>query len=181
VLTTDTETPVVTKTTVRSDLLQTFQIFTELAVDTVRDDLGILAIGDIALSVKEPSWYLVLSGILNDGDNTFEFFGSDFTGTVIDMLSVMILFFPFTGEISSHFAPLALLEISPICLSFRYKMTLICHIVEILRTLGVISYIPLVQIDIGLLADQVGVTTSDTLNTGQSVHNLLFAIDVGVQ
>jgi hypothetical protein len=43
------------------------------------------------------------------------------------------------------------------------------------------SHIPLVQVNIGLLADQVGVTTSDTLNTGQSIHNLLLAIDVGVQ
>jgi hypothetical protein len=60
-------------------------------------------------------------------------------------------------------------------------MTLICHIVEILGTLGVISYIPLVQINIGLFADQVGVTTSDALDTGQSIHNLLFAIDVGIQ
>jgi hypothetical protein len=41
--------------------------------------------------------------------------------------------------------------------------------------------IPLVQIDIGLLADQVGVTSSDTLDSGKRVHDLLFALDVGVK
>jgi hypothetical protein len=37
------------------------------------------------------------------------------------------------------------------------------------------------KIDIGLLADQVGVSATDTLNLGQGVHDLLLAIDVGVQ
>jgi len=39
----------------------------------------------------------------------------------------------------------------------------------------------LVQVDIGLLADEVGVATADTLDPGQGVHNFLFAIDVGVE
>jgi len=39
----------------------------------------------------------------------------------------------------------------------------------------------LVEIDIGLLADQVGVATADTLDLGQGVHNLLLAIDVGIE
>lgn len=39
----------------------------------------------------------------------------------------------------------------------------------------------LVQVDIGLLADQVGVTTTDTLDGGQSVDDLDVTIDVGVQ
>jgi hypothetical protein len=41
--------------------------------------------------------------------------------------------------------------------------------------------IPLVQVDIGLLADQVGVAATDTLDLGQGVHDLLLAIDVGVE
>lgn len=40
---------------------------------------------------------------------------------------------------------------------------------------------PLVQVDIGFLADQVGVATADTLDAGQGVHDLLLAIDVGVE
>lgn len=37
------------------------------------------------------------------------------------------------------------------------------------------------EIDIGLLADQVGVTATDTSDLGQGVHDLLLAIDVRVQ
>lgn len=43
------------------------------------------------------------------------------------------------------------------------------------------EHLPLVQIDIGFLADQIGVTTSDTLNLGQGIHDFLLAIDVGVE
>lgn len=39
----------------------------------------------------------------------------------------------------------------------------------------------LVQIHIGLLANQVGVTTTDTSDLGERVHNLLLSLDVGVQ
>jgi hypothetical protein len=44
---------------------------------------------------------------------------------------------------------------------------------EVTGTLG--------EIDIGLLADQVGVPAADTLYLGQGVHDLLLAIDVCVQ
>jgi hypothetical protein len=59
VLTTDTETPVVTETTVGADLLQALEIVTELAVDTVGENLAVLAIDDIALPVEEPAGDLV--------------------------------------------------------------------------------------------------------------------------
>ena len=42
-------------------------------------------------------------------------------------------------------------------------------------------HVPLSQVDIGLLADQVGVATSNTLDLRQGVHDVLLAIDVGVQ
>lgn len=41
--------------------------------------------------------------------------------------------------------------------------------------------IPLVQVDIGLLAHQVGVTATDTLDLSQGVHDLLLTIDIGVE
>jgi len=41
--------------------------------------------------------------------------------------------------------------------------------------------VPLVQIDIGLLADQVGVSATDTLDLGQGVHNLLLSVNIGVE
>lgn len=39
----------------------------------------------------------------------------------------------------------------------------------------------LVQVDIGLLADEVGVTATDTLDLGKGVDNLLLAVNVGVE
>jgi hypothetical protein len=44
-----------------------------------------------------------------------------------------------------------------------------------------VSNVPLAEVDIGLLADQVGVTATDTLDLGQSVHDLLLAVNVGVE
>ena len=41
--------------------------------------------------------------------------------------------------------------------------------------------LPLVQVDVGFLADQVGVAASDALDTGQGVHDLLPAVDIGVE
>lgn len=85
VLTADTETPVVTETTVGADLLQALEILTDLAVEGVGDDLGVLAIGDVALSVEEPGGDLVLGGALEDGDDTLELFGGEFTSAVESM------------------------------------------------------------------------------------------------
>lgn len=81
VLSSDTETPVVTKTSMGTDLLQSLQIFTELAVHLVSKDLGVLAIGDVTLSVEEPGGNLVLGWVLDDGDNSLELFRGDFTST----------------------------------------------------------------------------------------------------
>lgn len=59
-----------TETTVSADLLQALQVITELGVDTVGQDLGVLAVDNIALSVEEPGGYLVLSRVLDDGDDS---------------------------------------------------------------------------------------------------------------
>lgn len=72
VLTPDTETPEVTETTVRTDLLQPLKVITELRVYTVGQDLRVLAIDDVPLPVQEPQRNLELSGVLDDGDETLE-------------------------------------------------------------------------------------------------------------
>ena len=54
VLTADAEAPVVTQTTVGTNLLQALEILTELGVDAVGEDLRVLAIDDVALTVEEP-------------------------------------------------------------------------------------------------------------------------------
>lgn len=41
--------------------------------------------------------------------------------------------------------------------------------------------IPLVEVDIGLLADQVGVSSTDTLDLSKSVHDLAATLNVGVK
>lgn len=41
--------------------------------------------------------------------------------------------------------------------------------------------IPLVQVHIGLLANQVGISATNTLDLSQGIHDLLLAIDVGVE
>lgn len=71
-----------TKTTMSADLLQAFQIITKLGVNTVGENLRVFAIDDIALTIEEPGWDLVLGWVLDDGDDSLEFFGGEFTGTV---------------------------------------------------------------------------------------------------
>lgn len=67
-----------------TDLLQALQIITELGVDTVGENLGVFAIDDIALSVEEPGWDLVLGWVLDDGDDSLELFGGKLTSAIID-------------------------------------------------------------------------------------------------
>ena len=85
VLTPDAEAPRVPQTTMRPDLLQPLEIVTELRINTVGQDLRVLAVGDVALSVEEPGGDLVLGGVLDDGDDTLELFGGKLTGAVGDV------------------------------------------------------------------------------------------------
>ena len=43
------------------------------------------------------------------------------------------------------------------------------------------QHIPLVEVDIGLFADKVGITTTNTLDLSQGVHDLALAINVSVE
>lgn len=71
------------KTSVTSDLLQSLQVVTEFTVETVGKDLGVLSINNIALTIEEPRWNLVLRGVLDDRDDTLKLFGGKLTGTII--------------------------------------------------------------------------------------------------
>ena len=81
-LTPHSQTPIMPQTSMRTNLLQTFQILTELAVHSVGQDLRVLAIHNVTLSVEEPGGNFVLGGILDDGDDTLEFFGCDLTSSI---------------------------------------------------------------------------------------------------
>lgn len=85
VLATDAEAPEVTQTTVSPDLLQALEVITQLRVDAVGEDLAVLAVDDVALSVEEPTGDLVLGRVLDDGDNALEFFRGKLSGAVINM------------------------------------------------------------------------------------------------
>lgn len=144
VLTADTETPVVTETTVGADTLQTLEILTELAVETVGQNLGVLAVVDVALSVQEPGRDLVLGGVLDDGDDALEFFGREFT-SAISSRQFCLLWYRFFCRIKDEYNA------------------------------------PLAEINIGLLADQVGIPATNTLDLGQGVHDLLLTVNIGVE
>lgn len=91
-LATDTQAPVVAETAVGADLLQALKVLTELAVQAVGNNLRVLAVGDVALSVQEPRGDLVLSGGLEDGDDTLELFGGEFTSAVEIFVSILARF-----------------------------------------------------------------------------------------
>lgn len=119
-LTSDLETPEVSDTSVGSDLLQSLQVVSQLRLQVVGQDVVVLTVNLVLLSVQEPSWDLVLGWVLHDGHNSLQLFLGQLTST-------------------------------------------------------------LVQVDIGLLANQVGVSSADTSDLGQGVHDLDSTIDVGVQ
>lgn len=65
----------------RADFLQPLQILTQLAVHAVGQDLGILAVDDVASAIEEPGGDLVLRRVLDDGHDPLEFFRGDFSGS----------------------------------------------------------------------------------------------------
>lgn len=73
-----------TQTAVGADLLQALKVLTGLGVKRVGNNLGVLAIGDVALSVEEPRRNLVLGRGLEDGDNALQLFGGELTSTVVE-------------------------------------------------------------------------------------------------
>lgn len=119
-LTSDLQAPEVSNTTVGSDLLQSLQVVSQLRLHVVGQDMVVLTVSVVLLSVQEPGGDLVVGGVLHDGDNSLQLFLSQLTSTLL-------------------------------------------------------------QVNISLLADQVGVTTTNTSDLGQGVHDLDSTIDVGVQ
>merc|ERR1719442_93966 len=119
VLTSDSETPVVTKTSVSPDLLQALQIFTKLVVQKISHYLVGLTVFDILLPIQEPVGNLVLTRVLHNGD---------------DFLNLLF------AQLTSA----------------------------------------LVKINVGLLEDKVGITTTTTLDSGHGEHNVPLAVNVGV-
>ena len=53
-LTSDLKSPEMSETSVASDLFHSFQIFSELGIQSVGDELSPVTVSDISLSVQEP-------------------------------------------------------------------------------------------------------------------------------
>jgi len=84
-LTSDSEHPVVSKTSVASDLLHALKIFSKFGLKTVGDDLGEGTILSILLSVKEVVWDLVLTGVQHDGFHSLDLLVIKLTGSLGDV------------------------------------------------------------------------------------------------
>eukprot|EP00344_Euplotes_crassus_P008746 CAMPEP_0197008412 /NCGR_PEP_ID=MMETSP1380-20130617/45106_1 /TAXON_ID=5936 /ORGANISM="Euplotes crassus, Strain CT5" /LENGTH=162 /DNA_ID=CAMNT_0042428987 /DNA_START=30 /DNA_END=515 /DNA_ORIENTATION=+ len=83
VLTADADTPVVADTAVGADLLEALKVLTELVVQTVGKDLGVLAVLEVLLPVEEPVGDLVLAGVLDDGHDALELGVGELTGPLV--------------------------------------------------------------------------------------------------
>lgn len=84
-LSSDAESPVVSESTVKTDLLHALKILTELVVDGGGEELSGLSVLDVLLSVEEPVWDLVLGWVLHDGDDLVEVLLSELSGSLVDV------------------------------------------------------------------------------------------------
>lgn len=112
--------PVMSDTTMGSHLLQALQILTNLADQSVHNNLRGLTRHSVLLSVDEPVGDLVLLVVGNDGAQQLDLLVGEGTSTTVN-------------------------------------------------------------VHLSLLADKVGVTTSNTGDLGKGEHHLLLTIDVGIQ
>jgi len=120
VLSTDTDSPPVTKTTVSTNLLHTFNIITKLSIKVLSKHLRVFTSLEILLPVQEPQRNFELTGVLDNCYKLFNFISSKFSGTFVD-------------------------------------------------------------INFGLLANDVSETTSETLNFCKSENNVSLALNVSVE
>jgi len=82
VLTTHLDTPVVTKTTVGTNLLHALEVVTEGGVNVVGRQVHVLASLVVALPVKHVCGDLELKGVLDDSNKTLDLIGGEFTSTL---------------------------------------------------------------------------------------------------
>jgi hypothetical protein len=70
---------------VGTDLLQSFDIVTELGIDVLGEDLHVLSSLEVLLPVQEPERDLELTGVLDDRNELLDLIGRQFTGTLVDI------------------------------------------------------------------------------------------------
>jgi len=85
VLTTDTDTPVVSETAVSANLLKTLEILADLVVERVGGDLRVLAVLDVLLSVEKPVGNLVVTWVRHDRDHAVDLLLGELAGSLVDV------------------------------------------------------------------------------------------------
>ena len=73
------------ETAVSADLLQALKIITELRVNTVGEDLAVLAVDNVVLSVEHPGGDLVGGRVLDDGNETLKLLRGELSGTLVQV------------------------------------------------------------------------------------------------
>lgn len=82
-LTSDTQAPEVSDTTVSSDLLQSLQVVSQLGLQVVSQVVVVLTVVDVLLTVQEPGWDFVLGWVLHDLDDSLQFFLGQLTSSLL--------------------------------------------------------------------------------------------------
>ena len=83
VLSTDSDLPPMTKTTMGTNLLHSLNIITKLGRDILRKDLGVLSRLPILLPIQKPQRNLELTRVLDNRDNLFNLISSQFTSALV--------------------------------------------------------------------------------------------------
>lgn len=78
----------VSQTSVRSDLLESLQVVSELLVDGVGKSVRGFTVDKVLLPVEEPRGDLELGGVLHDGDNSLELIRVEFSSSELSALAL---------------------------------------------------------------------------------------------
>lgn len=120
VLSTHSDSPPMPQTTMGTDLLHPLNIITQLGIEVLSENLGVLSSLEILLPIEEPKWDLELTRVLDDSNQLLNLIRSELSGALGD-------------------------------------------------------------INLGLLADKVGETTSKSLDFGQSENNITLSFNIRIQ
>ena len=84
-LTSDSDTPEVSETSMLLDFSHSLEILSQHGIELVRNKLAVLAVSWIVLSVEEPLWNVVVGWASNDIADLLDFFVSDLASSLIDV------------------------------------------------------------------------------------------------
>ena len=83
VLSTHSDSPPVTKTTMSPNLLHALNVITQLGINVLGKNLTVFSSLEILLTIEKPKRNLELTWILDNRDKFFNFIGSEFTSALV--------------------------------------------------------------------------------------------------